>query len=207
MIRALLAFALTAVLATAAHGAQPGIVVDYNEGYVRVALEGSYAGAQYLVYRSDGAQATFTPMGSDQTLCTGECYALDLRAEPGKTYFYRFDVYGPDQSFASYGPYAVTIPNPPLSVKVFPNPLRGEGAQVELVLPGARWADPVFVEARVLDARGRTVRMLGNGLVQRGSSRIGWDGRDANGNRLVPGAYFVRVSGALGTIVSRIVSL
>jgi len=207
MTRALIALALTVGLATPCLAAQPGIVVYYNEGYVRVALEGTYAGAQYRVYRSDGAEASFAPMNANETLCTGECYALDLRAEPGKTYLYRFDLYGPGEEAASYGPYAVSIPNPPLSVKVFPNPLRGNGAQVELVLPGARWADPAFVAAHVLDARGRTVRLLGNGLVQRGSSRIGWDGRDANGNRLVPGAYFVRVSGPLGTTVTRIVSL
>lgn len=206
MKRVLLAFALTAALATAA-SATPGIVVYYNQGYVRVALEGSYAGAQYLVYRSDGATATFSPVSSDQTLCTGECYAIDLRAEPGKTYLYRFDLYGPGEQVQSFGPYAVTIPNPPLSLKVFPNPLRGQGAQVELVLPGARWAEPAFADVRVLDARGRTVRVLANGLVQRGGSALAWDGRDASGKRLVPGAYFVRVSGPLGTVVSRIVSL
>jgi len=207
MTRALIALALTAALASTAHAAMPGIVVYYNEGYVRVALEGTYAGAQYRVYRSDGAEASFAPMNANETLCTDECFAIDLRAEPGKTYLYRFDLYGPGEQVTSYGPYAVAIPNPPLSVKVFPNPLRGNSAQVELVLPGARWAEPVFVDARVLDARGRTVRSLGSGLVQRGSSRIGWDGRDAQGNRLVPGAYFVRVSGPLGTIVTRIVSL
>lgn len=206
MKKALLALALTAALAPCAGASQPGIVVHHNEGYVRVALEGSYAGAQYRVYRSDGAEGAFAPLNANETLCTGECYALDLRAEPGKTYFYRFDLYAPDQSFASYGPYKVTIPNLPLSVKVFPNPLRGP-AQVELVLPGARWADPVSADMRVLDARGRTVRVLTTGLVQRGRSAIAWDGRDAEGNRLVPGAYFVRVSGPLGTTVTRIVSL
>ena len=203
----LFALALAAALAGSASASMPGIVVYYNEGYVRVALEGSYAGAQYRVYRSDGVEAAFAPMNANETLCTGECYAIDLRAEPGKTYLYRFDLYGPGEATASYGPYAVAIPNPPLSLRVFPNPLRGEGAQVDLVLPGARWAEPVFADARVLDARGRTVRVLANGLVPRGGSRIAWDGRDAHGDRLVPGAYFVRVSGPLGTTVSRIVSL
>ena len=75
------------------------------------------------------------------------------------------------------------------------------------LFPLAFGADPVFADARVLDARGRTVRVLASGLVQRGGSRIAWDGRDASGNRLVPGAYFVRVSGPLGTTVTRIVSL
>ena len=202
MNRALIALALTAALASTAHAAMPGIVVYYNEGYVRVALEGSYAGAQYRVYRSDGAEAAFAPMNSDQTLCTGECYAIDLRAEPGKTYLYRFDLYRPGEAAVSFGPYAVAIPNPPLSVKVFPNPIRGNRAEVQLVLPGARWAEPVFVDARVLDARGRTVRVLANGMVQRGTSRLGWDGA-----RLVPGTYFVKVTGPLGTTVTRIVSL
>jgi len=200
---ALLALALTASVAAAA---DPGIDVHYVDGILRVSLEGSFAGAQYRVFRSDGASAEFTPLGSEETLCLGECYAVDLRADPGKTYEYRFDLYWSDGATASYGPYAVTVPDPPLGVRLWPNPKRG-AATVELSLPGSRWADPAFAEARVLDARGRTVRVLSSGILYRGTTRLAWDGKDAAGKRLVPGAYFVRVSSALGTAVTRFVSL
>jgi len=199
----LLALALSASSAAAA---DPGIAVDYTNGILRVSLEGSFAGAQYLVFRSDGASAAFTPLGSEETLCLGECYAVDLRADPGKTYEYRFDLSWSDGATASYGPYTVTVPDPPLGVRLWPNPQRG-AALVELTLPGSRWADPAFAEARVLDARGRTVRVLSSGILYRGTTRLAWDGKDAAGKRLVPGAYFVRVSSPLGTAVSRFVSL
>ena len=199
---ALLALALTASCAAA----DPGIAVYYTDGILRVALEGSFAGAQYRVFRSDGASAEFTPLGSEETLCLGECYALDLRADPGRTYAYRFDLYWSDGATASYGPYAVTVPNPPLGVRLWPNPQRG-AAMVELTLPGARWADPEFAEARVLDARGRTVRVLSSGMLYRGTTRLAWDGKDAAGKRLVPGAYFVRVRSTVGTAVTRFISL
>lgn len=200
---ALLALVLTA---SAASAADPGIAVHYADGILRVSLAGSFAGAQYRVFRSDGASAEFTPLGAEETLCLGECYAVDLRADPGRTYEYRFDLYWSDGATASYGPYAVTVPDPPLSVRLWPNPQRA-AATIELTLPGSRWADPAFAEARVLDARGRTVRVLQSGLVYRGTTRLSWDGKDAAGRRLVPGAYFVRVSSALGTTVTRFVSL
>src|SRR5689334_17689990 len=129
---ALCALALTAAVAFA----DPAIVTHYDNGVLRVALEGSYAGAQYRVLRSDGA-AAFPPVGPDEALCTGECYALDLRADPGVTYLYRFDLFFSDGSSARYGPYPVTVPVLPLGVRLFPNPLRGAG-QVELTLPGSR---------------------------------------------------------------------
>ena len=138
----------------------------------------------------------------------GECYAVDLRADPGKTYEYRFDLYWSDGAIASYGPYTVTVPDPPLAVRLWPNPQRA-AAMVEFTLPGSRWADPAFAEARVLDARGRTgaCACCQSGILYRGTTRVSWDGKDAAGKRLVPGAYFVRVNGPLGTAVSRFVSL
>ena len=206
MKRTLIALVL-AFLAPVAQASPVGVVVSYDENDVRIALEGTYAGAQYRVYRAEGVSGTFAPMNPDETLCTGECYAIDDHAAPGGTYQYRFDLYWGGGAVGTYGPYAVTIPNPPIAIRMFPNPLRQTSAQVELVLPGARWADPAFADIRVLDARGRTVRVLSNGLVSRGRSTIAWDGRDGNGNRLLPGAYFVRVTGPLGTAVTRIVSL
>jgi hypothetical protein len=197
---------LALALGATAAAADPGIAVRYDGGILRVTLEGSYAGAQYRVFRSDGAAADFAPLGPDDVLCTGECYALDLRAEPGATYQYRFDLFFGDGGTASFGPYTVTVPVLPLGVRLWPNPLRG-AAQVELALPGSRFGDPAFADVRVLDARGRTVRVLSNGPAYRGKTLLSWDGRDANGRRLVPGAYFVRATGPLGTALSRFVAL
>lgn len=186
--------------------ADPGVDVTYNNGFLRVSLQGSYAGARYLIWRSGELAGQFDPLDSQTTLCTGECYTVDLRADPGQTYYYRFDLYYPDDSRVSYGPFAVTVPNPPLGVRLWPNPVRAN-AQVELTLPGSRFADPVTVDARVVDLRGRTLRVLQSGLLYRGSTPLLWDGRDQAGNRLRPGTYFVQLRTSIGTTALRFVAL
>jgi hypothetical protein len=201
--------AVLAILTVAcgrASAAEPGIGVFYRDGIARISLEGTYAGARYLVYRSGEAAGRFEPVSSDQSLCTGECFSLDARVEPGVTYFYRFDLEWPDGGRVSYGPYAVTIPDTPLGVRLSPNPLRG-AARVDLTLPGSRQADPVHALARVVDLRGRTLRVLQSGMVYRGTTTVEWDGRDRDGRRLRPGTYFIRLESPLGARTTRFVAL
>lgn len=205
-MKLVLAVILALSVAAGIARADPGIDVYTRDGIQRVSLKGSYPGAQYLVWRSDGAQARFVPMNSDLTLCTGECFALDLRVEPGVTYFYRFDLSWPDGSSVSYGPYAVAVPDPPLGIRLWPNPVR-TAASLELTLPGSRRADPVPAEARVVDLRGRTLRVLASGPMLRGTTRLSWDGLDQAGQRLRPGTYFVRLTSALGSRSVRFVAL
>jgi hypothetical protein len=193
-------------IAPAMTNADPGIDVYYRDGIVRVSLQGTYAGARYLVFRAGALEGRFDPIESDQTLCTGECFSLDARAEAGATYFYRFDLEWPDGSFASYGPYAVTIPDTPLGIRLSPNPMRG-GARVDLTLPGSRQAEPLSATARVLDLRGRTLRIVQSGMIYRGTTTISWDGKDGAGNRLRPGTYFLRLDSALGARTIRFVAL
>jgi hypothetical protein len=61
-------------------------------------------------------------------------------------------------------------------------------ARVDLrvVLPAAG-----AVGVSVLDASGRRVRGLADGMLPSGSSHLSWDGRDARGNRAKSGVYFV----------------
>jgi hypothetical protein len=65
----------------------------------------------------------------------------------------------------------------------WPNPFRDR-----LNLAGA--APRATVE--VFDVRGRRVRSLSTGT----GGDLVWDGRDATGLRLAPGAYFLRPAGA-----------
>jgi len=193
--------------ATGRTHADPGIDVALRDGVLRVTLEGSYAGARYLISRSAAPQGQFDPLDSQQTLCTGDCFAVDPMADAGQTYYYQFDLYWPDDARARYGPYAVTVPNPPLSVRVWPNPVQGAGAHVDLTLPGSRREAAVDSEARIVDLRGRMLKMLYAGPLVRGTSSIPWDGRDQAGNRLRPGTYFVQLKSALGTGSARFVAL
>ena len=49
------------------------------------------------------------------------------------------------------------------------------------------------VSIRIFDVRGRLVRDLASGLVERGYRRADWDGRDQNGARAASGVYILRM--------------
>jgi hypothetical protein len=182
----------------------PGVDVDYYNGWMKVTLEGSYAGAYYQVWRSGEPAGVFQPLMAEYALCTGDCTVLVQDALAGRTYAYRFDVLV-GQTFTSYGPFLVTVPDTPFGVRLFPNPARG-AAQVELSLPGDRRTDaPLSATVELFDARGRLVRTLLDGSAERGVTSLAWDGRGEGGRALGSGIYFLRVVSPLGTRVERAV--
>jgi len=182
----------------------PGIQVEYYNGWMRVTLEGSYAGAYYQVWRSGEPAGEFQPLMANYALCTGDCSILVQDAVPGRTYEYRFDVLLGD-TFTRYGPFSVTVPNTPVGVRMFPNPARG-AARVDLSLPGDRRTDaPLDATVRLIDVRGRTVRTLFAGPAERGVTTIDWDGRGDGGRSIVSGVYYLRLASPLGTRVTRVV--
>ena len=83
----------------------------------------------------------------------------------------------------------------------YPNPSR-DWVRVPLELPGG-----ATVNAALYDMLGRHVRTLWTGMLPAGSHLLSWDGRDASGNPAAEGLYFVRVTAAQGTGVSRILYL
>jgi len=71
---------------------------------------------------------------------------------------------------------------------VAPNPARGAATAVfALTQAGA-------ARVTVHDLGGRLVRTLVDGPLPEGRHRARWDGRDASGVAVAPGAYFVRVA-------------
>ena len=98
------------VAAATIASAAPGITVRLLDGALWIQLQGSYAGARYLVVRSAGPSSPWVPVTTSEVLCTGDCVARDGSAAPGRTYSYRFDLILPDGSRVSYGPYAVVVP-------------------------------------------------------------------------------------------------
>lgn len=196
---------LLLALASAPAFADPAITVRYEDDQLRVALEGSYTGAYYRVWRAADANAPFDYLASQLALCTGDCFLTDAQAQPGQTYFYRFDLQSPSGATVSYGPYAVTVPMVPVAARVWPNPSNGR-AQVELTLPGSSRRDAALVaDARVLDLQGRTVRVLHTGSLERGTTTLAWDGRDSAGATLGAGIFFVRLVTPLGSACTRVV--
>ncbi len=75
----------------------------------------------------------------------------------------------------------------PARLSAWPNPFRDR-----LNLAGA--APRVAID--VFDVRGRRVRSLSTGA----AGDLVWDGRDASGMRLAPGAYFLRPAGSLAAM-------
>ncbi len=73
---------------------------------------------------------------------------------------------------------------------------------------GARAPRPgvANVACAVYDVTGRVVRVLHDGLVESGRTRIAWEGTDDRGRRVAPGIYFVRAQ-ANERVVTRKVSL
>lgn len=199
------ALLLAALAATPSH-AEPGVRVDYRDELLRVTLEGNYGGAYYQVWRSGDLVGVYSPLASQFTLCTGDCFLTDLRVRPGETYYYRFDIQDPATGrITSYGPFAVLVPDTPLAARISPNPSRGP-ATIEYSLPGSARSDaPLDVDARLLDLQGRTVRLLHSGPLPRGVTSGVWDGRGDGGQTLATGIYFLRVATPLGVSLSRVV--
>jgi len=88
---------------------------------------------------------------------------------------------------------AVAVPD--ASFSITPNPFSA-GVVLDL---SPELDGPIAID--VLDVTGRRVRSLG---AVPGRSTIHWDGRDATGRELPPGAYFVRVTGDDGTTTRRV---
>ena len=200
LVLSIVATALVSRLALA----DPGVRVTYPEGITRVELEGNWASCRYRVWRSDPPGGSMIPLYSSDVLCIGSCFVEDPSAVAGQTYLYRFDLQLPDGSRVAFGPYAVLAsPNPALRLlaRAAPNPARGPMA-IELWVPG--YGDPVEAEARVFDAGGRSVRLLRDGALARGITRLTWDGRSDGGSLLAPGLYFLSLRSPLGTSVARL---
>ena len=86
-----------------------------------------------------------------------------------------------------------------LGLRAHPNPFSSEGG-LELVL-----SRESHVSVTVYDASGRRVRILRDGSVAAGATRIAWDGRDGKGRPVAGGVYFVRAASGRSARTSRMV--
>lgn len=103
------------------------------------------------------------------------------------------EIQGLTTSIATNGNHAVNVLQP-----VYPNPVEGE-AWLSFVLERE---SKVLLE--ITDVQGRQLAVLKSENMAAGSHRLAWNGRDAAGNRLASGVYFVRLSAASVYSVQRI---
>jgi hypothetical protein len=102
---------------------------------------------------------------------------------------------------ARRGPGVEDEPGPDLVVRAAPNPFT---AATEIYLSLPRQGP---VTAVVLDALGRRVADLMNGVAPAGRSRLFWNGRDASGREVAAGVYFVRFNAQHETRMVRLLRL
>lgn len=192
-------------LATSLAFAEPAVTVRYVQGVPQVELEGSYPQSSYAVYRAAARNDAGERITAQNVLCFGRCFAEDPAAEPGRTYWYRFELQLADGGRVVFGPYAVTI-SPELAarlaVSILPNPVHGS-ARIELRI-GGPGDGLVRADAALLDLQGRRLRTFSHGWLPRGTTSMRWDGRDDQGRVVPPGTYFVRLATPLGTHVERL---
>ncbi len=113
----------------------------------------------------------------------------DLRRDPADIYAQRLIATGEILTAVGGRPLALQVG------EVTPNPFAGTAS-----LAFEAGTSPVRID--VFDAAGRAVRAM---MLEGGSGRIQWDGRDQEG-RLVPsGVYFCRVSAARATVTRKFV--
>lgn len=199
---ALAALALSARLTAA----DPAYQVEYLNGVPRIQLAGNYSQSYYIVWRAAAEQGPYEAITQAGVLCLGSCYADDYGAIPGRTYWYRFDVWS-EQGSLSFGPFAVTISAElarRIGARVAPNP-GGGATTVTLML-----ADPpgkaTPSEAALFDLQGRRIATLHRGPVAGGTTRIRWDGRGADGAPVPAGVYLLRFHAADGrSILTRVI--
>lgn len=197
--RLVLAVASLAVAATLAV-AEPTARVVYLDGVPRIELSGNWSGSRYRVARATAPDGAWNELLANDALCTGDCFAVDYGAEPGRTYWYRFELWTPDGATLRYGPYALAISPElahPIRATVGPNPSSGP-ATVRLTLAGRPGGAAVESEAALFDLSGRRVATLFRGPLGPGTRAVAWDGRADGGRPLESGRYWLRFRAADG---------
>src|SRR5215831_4419587 len=201
---------VTALLLGALSGdplqAAPEFHIAYPNGVPRVEIAGDYRESHYTVWRSASAEGPYGRVSDADVLCFGPCFADDYTAVGGRTYWYRFDLDGPN-GLVSFGPYRVDISADlarPLTVRVSPNPGRGP-TQVTLFLAGQP-GGAVLAEATLFDLEGRRLATLQHGALPNGPTRLTWSGRADDGREVRSGLYLLRVATADGRFtVTRVI--
>ncbi len=166
---------------------------------VRVVWQcGSRAGVTATVYASESG-TEWTVLGVERADGQGMVRYEDRAARSGSRRGYRLGIRVDGQeSYA--GETWVQVPELAFALKpVRPNPVR-EQAQIEFILPRR-----MPVSLALIDAGGRRVRDLARGEFDAGEQAIGFTTRDGAGRALAAGLYFLRLDGANGRLVTRVV--
>lgn len=157
--------------------------------------------ATLTLQRATGEAGPWTSLETALFARDGFTVALDATAAPGTAYFYRLHVVDRDGRESTWGMVAAyhsgAGPGPAALFAPSPNPT-ATGTTLAF-----RLARPERVRLDVVDATGRRLRTLHEGMLAPGEHQRWWDG-SAGGRRVAPGLYFAVLRTPEGTRTSRI---
>jgi hypothetical protein len=137
---------------------------------------------------------------------TDEAYRFtDATVEPGAAYAYRLEVVERWGGVSDHGPWEVTVPTQPRSNRLElprPNPCAGV-----LTIDYTVGADRGTVAIGVYDVAGRLVTTLRRGPAPAGDDSVTWDGRNASGDDVAAGVYFIRATIGAARLERKVVML
>jgi hypothetical protein len=158
--------------------------------------------ATVTLERSTEENGVFAGISSEIGQESGMTTALDASAEAGKTYFYRLSITDREGNLQKIGLASALRPSG-LSAGLElsaprPNPTSA-GASMSF-----RLGQPEYVRLSVIDASGRTVRAIHEGMMLAGSHDASWDGRSDRSGDVPAGIYFVRLQTSQGVKLQRL---
>jgi hypothetical protein len=131
----------------------------------------------------------------------GMTVAMDTAVERGVAYYWRLNVVDRDGHESNWGMvtafHSGTAAGPAALFAPSPNPTP-TGTTMSFRLPR-----PEFVRLDIVDASGRRVRSLQDGMLAAGEYQRWWDGT-AGGRRVPPGLYFGTLRTSAGLLTQRI---
>ena len=157
--------------------------------------------ATLTLQRGPGEAGPWTSLETTLFTRDGLTAALDTGAEPGRSYFYRLHVVDRDGRESTWGMVSAfhsgVGPGPAALFAPSPNP-SPTGTTLSFRIPR-----PEFVRLDIVDATGRRVRSLQDGMLEAGEHQRWWDGT-AGGRSVPPGLYFATMRTSEGLRSQRI---
>ncbi|HXS81954.1 MAG TPA: FlgD immunoglobulin-like domain containing protein [Methylomirabilota bacterium] len=163
----------------------------------------------FIIHRAqeggDEEAVTRDPLAPPSSHPPAQMRWRDATALPGARYEYRIEALKPGSGADWYGPVTLAIPAEPRRLALrgaTPNPFGGT-TRLAIDVPSGEGE----LRLDVFDVAGRHVRTLRRGAMSPGQDVVDWDGRDDHGARTRGGLYVVRLQGAHGTSVTRVMKL
>jgi len=144
------------------------------------------------------------PLPSDSRAQRVCMVRVDTLATPGDTLslYYKISSLTQPPRQSAWRMRIIVEARPPIAT-TRAEPIRFVGARPNPFNPGANVrytvAEPSHVSIVIYDVRGQPVATLVDSVQSAGAHTVAWDGRDGQGNWVVSGVYFVRLTSPAGT--------